>query len=85
AASAGDIAARIHAHLDAGCDLVLVCRPEWTAQAIAAVADRHAHDPSLLASLYGASPARWEDYAANPQRAVFLAQMAGLHGNEAST
>lgn len=78
AAPAGAIAARIHTHLDAGCDLVLVCRPEWTEQAIAAVADRQGCSPQRLTSLFGAAPAEWDEYVANPQRAAFLTQLAEL-------
>lgn len=40
AESAGGIAARIAAHLDAGCDIVLVCAPTLVAEAIAAMSGR---------------------------------------------
>lgn len=47
AASAGGVAARVRGHLDAGCDLVLVCTPDLVAEALAAA-------PSMPA---GAHPA----------------------------
>lgn len=40
ARSAGGVAARVHAHLDAGCDVVLACHPELVEDAIAAVETR---------------------------------------------
>ena len=38
--SAGGVKARIDAHLDAGCDVVLVCHPELVAESLAAVEGR---------------------------------------------
>lgn len=38
--SAGGVGARIHAHLDAGCDVVLVCHPELVEESLAAVEGR---------------------------------------------
>src|SRR2546427_12388963 len=35
--SAGGVPARVHAHLDAGCDVVLVCHPELVDEALHAV------------------------------------------------
>lgn len=40
AQAAGGVAARVHAHLDAGCDAVLACHPELVDEAIAAVEAR---------------------------------------------
>ena len=40
AESAGGVAARIHAHYDAGCDSVLVCAPSLVADSLGAIADR---------------------------------------------
>jgi beta-N-acetylhexosaminidase len=40
AQAAGGVAARVHAHLDAGCDVVLACHPELVEDAIAAVETR---------------------------------------------
>jgi beta-N-acetylhexosaminidase len=36
-AGIGAVAARIHAHFDAGCDIVLACTPELAPEALAAV------------------------------------------------
>jgi len=38
--SAGGVPARVHAHLDAGCDVVLVCHPELVDEALHAVQGR---------------------------------------------
>src|SRR5690606_16072357 len=45
--SAGGVKARVDAHLDAGCDVVLVCHPELVEDSLAAVGDRAA-DPAAL-------------------------------------
>ncbi len=53
----GGVAARIHAHLDAGCDAVLACHPELVTAALQAVQDRAtaALMPARLVALQGAS------------------------------
>jgi beta-N-acetylhexosaminidase len=38
--SAGGVPARVHAHLDAGCDVVLVCHPELVEESLHAVQGR---------------------------------------------
>ncbi|HET6633343.1 MAG TPA: beta-N-acetylhexosaminidase [Rhodanobacteraceae bacterium] len=82
AAPAGALGERIHAHLDAGCDLVLVCKAEWGGAAIEAVSGRAPCTEERLEALYGAAAARWEDYVANPQRAAFVAQLRQLDAQE---
>lgn len=51
AESVGGIQARIDAHLDAGCDIVLVCAPSLVAESISAVASRPSLAPARLAKL----------------------------------
>ena len=53
ATSAGGVAARIDAHLDAGCDVVLVCAPTLVADSLKAMDRRPPHDPAALAALMG--------------------------------
>ena len=45
---AGGVAARVHAHLDAGCDLVLVCHPELVEESLRAVEGRSLNTAALL-------------------------------------
>lgn len=58
AGAAGGVAARIHTHLDAGCDAVLACHPELVPEALQAVNGRftEAALPARLLALQGASP-----------------------------
>ncbi|WP_266182437.1 beta-N-acetylhexosaminidase [Dyella humicola] len=79
AGAAGGVAARVHAHLDAGCDLVLACFPEVVEEAIAAVQGRAASDPQRLSALRGAVASTWEGLTDNPQRDRFVARVTALH------
>ena len=59
AGSAGGIQARIDAHLDAGCDVVLVCHPASVEEALRAVATRAL--PSIaLTGLIGRGALGWD-------------------------
>ncbi|GAP64741.1 beta-glucosidase-like glycosyl hydrolase [Mizugakiibacter sediminis] len=78
AESAGGIAARIHAHLDAGCDLVLACSPALADASLAAVRGRAPCDAERLATLRGAVASSWASLEDNPQRAGFVARLAAL-------
>lgn len=78
AESAGGVAARIHAHLDAGCDLVLACSPALAEESIAAVRGRASCDGARLATLRGAVASTWASLEDNPQRAGFIARLAAL-------
>lgn len=78
AGAAGGAAARVHAHLDAGCDLVLACFPDVVEQAIAAVQGRAATDPERIAALRGAVASTWEGLTDNPQRDRFIARITSL-------
>ncbi len=53
ATSAGGVAARIDAHLDAGCDVVLVCAPTLVADSLKAVDRRQRPETDALAELMG--------------------------------
>ena len=78
AESAGGIGARIHAHLDAGCDLVLVCAPALVEEALACVRGRARCDPARLTNLRGAAAGSWDSLEDNPQRTAFIARLDTL-------
>ncbi|GAA0689525.1 beta-N-acetylhexosaminidase [Dyella marensis] len=82
AGAAGAAAARVAAHLDAGCDLVLACFPDVVDEAIAAVRGRAAAAPERLAALRGALGATWEGLTDNPQRERFIARITALDAEE---
>lgn len=80
ARSAGGVAARIHAHLDAGCDVVLVCHPDLVPDSLAAVRGRTPAAPDRLAALRGLVAPTWEALADNPQQDAFIARVTALDG-----
>lgn len=82
AGAAGGVAARVAAHLDAGCDLVLACFPDVVDEAIAALHGRAAAAPERLAALRGALGATWEGLTDNPQRDRFIARITALNAEE---
>ena len=57
--SAGGIKSRIDAHLDAGCDVVLVCHPELAEESLAAVEGRKL-DTMALVGLIGRGAMGWD-------------------------
>ena len=79
AESVGGIGARIHAHLDAGCDLVLVCQPAQVAESIACVRGRAACPDATVARLKGEVASTWASLVDNPQRAAFIARLTALN------
>ncbi len=85
ATSAGTVAARIQAHLDAGCDLVLVCQPETVPAALAAMGDSPSTVSASVAALAGRAAADWQSLSDNPQRARFIANLEGLGAPAAVT
>ena len=60
----GGVKARIDAHLDAGCDVVLVCHPELVEESLAAVAGRRLNTMALL-GLIGQGPLGWDNLLAD--------------------
>jgi len=60
--TAGGVPARIHAHLDAGCDVVLVCAPALVAESLAAM-DGRAADVARLDVLRGRGSRDWHGLA----------------------
>jgi beta-N-acetylhexosaminidase len=68
AESAGGVAARLRAHFDAGCDLVLVCPPALVADALAAMPPSACADPACIAALAGRGSLSWDGLLADPRR-----------------
>jgi beta-N-acetylhexosaminidase len=78
AEGAGGIGARIDAHRNAGCDLVLVCRPEVVPEALASQRDAAPCDPAHAATLRGGIAQTWRELIDNPQRDRFIARITAL-------
>lgn len=57
--SVGGVTSRIHSHLDAGCDVVLVCHPELVDEALAAM-DGRTLNQNVLSSLIKEGQESWE-------------------------
>jgi len=78
AESVGGIGARITAHRDAGCDLILVCKPQIVSEALAAHRDTPPCDPVRVATLLGSVASTWQALIDNPQRDRFVARVTAL-------
>lgn len=78
ARTAGGIGARVAAHHQAGCDLVLVCKPQIVAEALESLHGRVGCDAQTVASLTGKVAASWQELADNPQRERFIARVCEL-------
>jgi beta-N-acetylhexosaminidase len=78
AESAGGLAARIDAHLAAGCDFVLACAPAMAGAAVDA-SRGHAPAPGAVVSrLQGLVAPGWGALVANPQRNGFVRELEAL-------
>ena len=74
--SAGGIQARIDAHLDAGCDVVLVCHPELVPESLAAVQGRALNTAALI-GLIGRGPMAWDGLLADARYPATRARLEG--------
>jgi beta-N-acetylhexosaminidase len=83
AGAAGDVDARVQAHLDAGCDLVLACQPAAVEAALNAVRGHTPCDPERVTVLRGAAASTWEGLVDNPQRDRFIARVTALDSTRA--
>lgn len=77
--SAGGIKQRIDAHLDAGCDVVLVCHPQLVEESLAAVQGRTL-DMTVCASLMGRGAMGWDSLLAEARYGEAQARLAGELG-----
>lgn len=68
AESAGGIKARIDAHLDAGCDVVLVCAPALVEDSLKACDDRGPANTAALTGLMGRGALGWQGLLADARR-----------------
>lgn len=75
---AGGVTERVHAHLQAGCDLVLACFPEVVEEAIAAMPTPSDASMRRIAALHGAVGSTWASLLDNPQRDQFVARVTAL-------
>ncbi|MBS0556991.1 MAG: beta-N-acetylhexosaminidase [Proteobacteria bacterium] len=78
AESAGGIGARIAAHRDAGCDIVLACKPEIVPEALAVCRDAGPCDNETIEALRGRIAPTWHDLIDNPQHTRFAARLTAL-------
>jgi len=80
--SAGGIKARVDAHLDAGCDVVLVCHPELVEESLAAVKDRQL-DTAAIVGLLGRGAMGWDGLLADARHGSAQAQLEQSLGHSA--
>ena len=77
--SAGGIKQRIDAHLDAGCDVVLVCHPQLVEESLVAVQGRTL-DTTACASLMGRGAMGWDSLLAEARYGDAQTRLAGELG-----
>lgn len=75
--SVGGIKSRIDAHLDAGCDVVLVCHPELAEESLAAVEGR-ALNTMALTGLIGRGAMGWDGLLADSRYGEARSRLEGL-------
>jgi len=75
AESAGGIGARIDAHLDAGCDAVLVCAPKLVPDSLAAMDRRSTPRADTLTALFGRGNTSWNALQSDPRHAHAIARV----------
>jgi beta-N-acetylhexosaminidase len=77
--SAGGVQARVHAHLDAGCDVVLVCHPELVDEALRAVDGRPLNTAALL-GLIGRGALGWDGLLADARHGTSQSRLLDTLG-----
>ncbi|RZA10245.1 MAG: hypothetical protein EOP93_24975, partial [Lysobacteraceae bacterium] len=75
--SAGGIKARVAAHLDAGCDVVLVCHPQMVEEALRSVETR-AFDMAGALGLLGRGATDWNTLLAGKRHAEAGSRIASV-------
>jgi beta-N-acetylhexosaminidase len=74
--SAGGVKQRIHDHLDAGCDVVLVCSPKLAEESLKAVEDRKLNTAAVL-GLIGRGARGWEGLLADQRYGDAQSRLTG--------
>ncbi|GAB2492266.1 beta-N-acetylhexosaminidase [Pseudoxanthomonas sangjuensis] len=84
--SAGGIRARVDAHLDAGCDVVLACKPEIAGEALRAAEGRKPNTAALV-GLIGRGALGWGGLLADEKYSGAQSRLAGVRmtGNTQGT
>jgi len=77
--SAGGVKARVDAHLDAGCDVVLVCHPELVEESLRAVEHRTCNTAALL-GLIGRGALGWDGLLADARHGDTRTHLLELSG-----
>src|SRR5690606_3159691 len=80
AESAGGVRARILAHLQAGCDVVLVCPPALVPASLEAMEEAPPTNAAALTALLGRGGAGWDSLLAQPRYDQARARLAGPEG-----
>ena len=78
AESAGGVKSRIDAHLDAGCDVVLVCAPALVEDSLVAMDARPISNTATISALLGRGPAGWDGLLADSRHHDATARLSGL-------
>lgn len=77
--SAGGVKARVDAHLDAGCDVVLVCHPELVDESLRAVESRTLNTAALL-GLIGRGALGWDGLLADARHGTTQSRLLDTLG-----
>jgi len=80
--SAGGVKSRVDAHLDAGCDVVLVCHPELVEESLAAVQGRKLNTMALI-GLIGRGAMGWDGLLAETRYGTAQSRLTGDAGSAA--
>jgi beta-N-acetylhexosaminidase len=80
--SAGGVKARIDDHLNAGCDVVLVCAPKLVEESLRAMEGRASNTASLL-GLIGRGGLGWDGLLADARYGDAQSRLPGIAGNVA--
>ncbi|MCD7100084.1 beta-N-acetylhexosaminidase [Stenotrophomonas sp. MMGLT7] len=80
--AAGGVAARVGAHLDAGCDVVLVCHPQLVEESLQAVEGRTLNTAALL-GLIGRGALGWDGLLADQRHGSTQSRLTENFGKTA--
>ncbi len=80
AGSVGGVKARIDVHLDAGCDVVLVCAPKLVEESLAAMEGRTSNTAALI-GLIGRGGLGWDGLLADDRHGELQSKLPGSPGS----